>query len=263
MNKEVFIVQRCWQSGAKEYQPLDYLRIFRTQRDAEEAAYHSALAWSKYHNQADSTEVKPVVLPLNQSQSSSLPSQGFVSYGSLFWVRSSVAHVAGYKNNYHHHDEAFAVLTDGVIGGTGNQDWLWQRGNEETTGRIFVGGSLSRSAALQACNNIVASGVHKKNTFLVTVPLGKPCFDKREFLKDWPPQVLHPDLVDSSAIGNSQLKRESNRGSENDQAQANNMECTSLVPQLQKRRRLCASEFSVSGSKTNPSYSQDQEMSMC
>lgn len=263
MNKEVFIVQRCWQSGPKEYQPLDYLRIFRSQRDAEEAAYHSAVAWSNYHSQADSTEVKAVTLPGSEITSPSLPSQGFVSHGSLFWVRSAVAHVAGYKNNYHHHDDAFAIVTDGVIGGRGNQNWLWQRGNEEPTGRIFVGGSLSRSAALQACNSILASGMEKKNTFLVTVPLGKPCFDSREFLNDWPPQVLHPDLVTGSASSECQLKRDSDLGSENDQAQANNMECNSSNPQLQKRRRLCRPEAAISGSKVNSSYSQDQEMSIC
>lgn len=264
MNKEVFIVQRCWHSGSKEYQPFDYLRIFRTQRDAEEAAYHSALAWSKHHNQVGNNEVKPVTLPVKKTKSSFCqPIQGFVSCGSLFWVRGAIAHVAGYKNNYHHHDEAFAITTDGVIGGIGNQDWLRQRDNEESSGRIFVGGSLSRSAALQACNNIVASGSQKQNTFLVTIPLGTPRFDNGEFLKDWPPQVLHPDLVDRSANGDSQLKRHSNRGSENDQAQANNMDFSSPVPQIQKRRRVCLAEFSGLGSNANSSYSQDQEMSMC
>jgi hypothetical protein len=196
--EEMFVVQRCWFSGPQQYQPLDYLRLFTSQRDAEEAAYHSAHAWSRYHNPNSDASIRTLLLPRYPAHNSKGTSYGFIAYGSLFWVRSLSASVS---KEYH---EGYVVLTEGVIGGTGNKNS--RRGTEIHTGRVFVG-SNSRMVALRACHQIMDSLPQGCNTYMATMPIGKPSYVDAGFLQDWPPQVLQPKLVMNQGL--NEQKRES------------------------------------------------------
>ena len=112
MERELFVVQRCWHSGNQQYQPLDYLRLFLSQKDAEEAAFHSACAWDRHHKPTGETSVKTLLLPAYPASNTTGSSYGFISHGCLFWVRSLIAFVGSDQNQGH------AVITEGVIGGT-------------------------------------------------------------------------------------------------------------------------------------------------
>jgi hypothetical protein len=225
MSRELFAVQRCWYSGPQQYQPLDFLRLFPTQRDAEEAAYHSAHAWSRYHNPSSDASVRTLLLSQSPAHNTVGTSYGFIAHGSLFWVRSLAAHVAD------EHHEGYAVVTEGVIGGTGNKNS--RRGMELGTGRVFVGQS-SRMTALQACHEVIAS-LPQANSYVATVPIGKPNYVGGGFLKDWPPQVLQPNLVDNPGV--SENKRESRwLGQEEEERE---VECPFFEQPTAKRRRFC------------------------
>lgn len=225
MNRELFAVQRCWHSGPQQYQPLDFLRLFPTQRDAEEAAYHSAHAWSRFHNPNSEASVRTLLLPRYPAHNCTGSSYGFIAHGSLFWVRSLGALVAD------EHHEGYAVVTEGIIGGTGNKNS--RRGMEIGTGRVFVGQN-SRMTALGKCHEVIASLPHA-NSYLATVPIGKPSYVGGGFLQDWPPQVLQPNLV--SNPGMSENKRESHwMGHE--YAEEREIACPFEEP-VAKRRRFC------------------------
>lgn len=234
MNQEMFVVQRCWHSGRQQYQPMDYLRLFHTQRDAEEAAYHSAHAWSRYNNPNREPQVRTLLLPKYPSYASNGTSYGFIANGALFWVRGLVANVilaVGYQN------EGQAVITEGVIGGTGNKNS--RRGKEEPRGRVFVGGAInySRMMALEACHKVMASDPNKQNnTYVRTMPIGKPDYVDDKFLQDWPPQVLQPNLLSEMR---SENKRESapSLGSEDWEEEGREVECPFEQPPSSKRRR--------------------------
>eukprot|EP00980_Cylindrotheca_fusiformis_P006127 scaffold1319_cov126-Cylindrotheca_fusiformis.AAC.16 len=225
MNQELFVVQRCWHSGPQQYQPLDFLRLFPTQRDAEEAAYHSAHAWSRYHNPNKEPSVRTLLLPRYPAHTSAGSSYGFIAHGSLFWVRSLSALVAD------KHTEGYAIVTEGVIGGTGNKNS--RRGTEIATGRVFVGNN-SRMVALQACHDVIAS-LPQASTYVATVPIGKPSYVDGGFLKDWPPQVLQPNLVSNPGLGEN--KRESYLMEGQDYS-AKEVPCPFEEPTA-KRRRFC------------------------
>ena len=232
MNQEMFVVQRCWHSGRKQYQPMDYLRLFHTQRDAEEAAYHSAHAWSRHHNPNGEASVRTLLLPKYPSYCSNGTSYGFIAQGSLFWVRGLSACVILAAGDQH---EGHAVITEGVIGGTGNKNS--RRGTEETRGRVFVGGANnhSRMMALQACHKVMASNTSRQNnTYVRTMPIGKPDYVDDKFLQDWPPQVLQPNLLLEER---SENKRETASPASWEE-EGREVECPFEQPSS-KRRRFC------------------------
>ena len=216
MQRELFVVQRCWHSGPQQYQPLDLLRLFVTQRDAEEAAYHSAHAWCRYHKPNAEPQVKTLLLPSYPAHNTSGSSYGFVAHGSLFWVRSLYAVTSGTaassSDPSFDPSEGYAVVTEGVIGGTGNR--MSRRGTEIPHGRVFVpeagnrtmmmmvpvnsyaAAEVMRRKALETCHYVMAQLGSNISVNVATLPIGRPTeYTSGNFLKDWPPQVLQPNLL--------------------------------------------------------------------
>lgn len=219
MQRELFVVQRCWHSGPQQYQPLDLLRLFITQRDAEEAAYHSAHAWCRYHKPNAEPQVKTLLLPSYPAHNASGSSYGFVAHGSLFWVRSlyavtsaTASGAASSGDPGFHPTEGYAVVTEGVIGGTGNR--MSRRGTEIPHGRVFVpeagnrtmmmmvpvnsyaAAEVMRRKALETCHYVMAQLGSNISVSVATLPIGRPTeYTSGNFLKDWPPQVLQPNLL--------------------------------------------------------------------
>ena len=128
MNRDFYIVQRCWHSGHQQQPPLDYLRLFTTQRDAEEAAYHSAHAWSHFGSSGREGSVRTVQLPLHPSDDPERTCYGFTANGTLFWVRGVIAIVDDEAS------QGSAIVTNGVIGWTGDENA--RRGSEISVGRV-------------------------------------------------------------------------------------------------------------------------------
>lgn len=213
---ELFVVQRCWHSGPNQYQPLDLMRLFVTQRDAEEAAYHSAHAWCRYHRPNAEPQVKTLLLPSYPAHNKSGSSYGFVAHGSLFWVRSLYATTNVPSTNGDANilsaSEGYVVVTEGVIGGTGNK--MSRRGTEIPHGRVFVpeaatrtmmmmvpvnsyaGAEVMRRRALETCHYVMAQLGTNCSVHVATLPIGRPSeYTSGNFLKDWPPQVLQPNLL--------------------------------------------------------------------
>lgn len=214
--RELFVVQRCWHSGPHQYEPLDLMRLFLTQRDAEEAAYHSAHAWCRYHKPDDEPQVKTLLLSSYTTHNTSGSSYGFIAYGSLFWVRSLYAITNGTSDSTDSRDitaqEGYAVVTEGVIGGTGNR--MSRRGTEVSSGRVFIpepatrtmmmmmpvnsyaASQVMRHKALEACHHVMAQHSSNVSTTVANLPVGRPAeYASGKFLKDWPPQVLQPNLL--------------------------------------------------------------------
>ena len=213
LSKEYFVVQRCWFSGPEMHQPLDYLRIFETRRDAEDAAYQSAHAWARSKS-PHSPSVKTLLLPSNPcSPSSKSASYGFISHGSLFWARPLLAtHVSDcdfapsfrplqqQPNSASWTDvnlKAYAVVTEGVIGGTGNK--MSRRGTEVAEGRVFCGtGRAAHIRALQVCHAVMASVPPHCTTYVACLTIGKPIeYESAQFLEEWPPEVGRHMAVDN------------------------------------------------------------------
>ncbi len=218
VQRELFVVQRCWHSGPHQYQPLDLMRLFVNQRDAEEAAYHSAHAWCRYHKPKAEPQVKTLLLPSYPAHNTSGSSYGFVAHGSLFWVRSLYATTNVTTSNVDskllNASEGFAVVTEGVIGGTGNR--MSRRGTEVPLGRVFVpeagnrtmmmmvpvngyaAAEVMRRKALEACHYVMAQLGTNCSVNVATLPIGRPPeYTSGNFLKDWPPQVLQPNLLEN------------------------------------------------------------------
>ena len=243
MQKELFIVQRCWHSGPTQYEPLDAGRLFLTQRDAEEFAYHSAHAWRRCHSPTGGEpSVKTLLLPSYPAHNKTGSSYGFIARGSLFWVRSLIATVHNQTCTF----EAYAVTTEGVIGGTGNR--MSRRGTEIPSGRVFVG-EPSRFTALQVCHQVMSSLPQHCNVSVRTMPIGKPSdYNSERFLQDWPPQVLQPDLVNNSHNMNEN-KRESHwLDFQFDEGTV--VECPFETAPNPKRRRFCNDESNNSWQQT-------------
>lgn len=256
--QELYVVQRCWHSGPQQYAPMDFLRLFLNQRDAEEAAYHSAHAWCKYHRPDSEPQVKTLLLPSYPAGSSNGSSYGFIAFGSLFWVRALLPTIAeGIPSTGV--SEGFAVVTEGIIGGTGNPNS--RRGSEVATGRVFVGPSeVARSRALGACHHVMAQfGITHRSTNVVTLPIGKPTdYSSANFLKDWPPQVLQPYLLETAGINNENKRGAHNiqgnslstgsdcgktyYGNHQEDADGVEVECPFEQPAAKRRRLFCASE---------------------
>jgi hypothetical protein len=149
--------------------------------------------------------------------------------------------------HYHFNFEGYALVTEGVIGGTGNRNS--RRGTEVPNGRVFLGddSSNSRFTALQVCHQVMASHHLPQtcNTCVATMPIGKPDdnYNTGKFLQEWPPQVLQPNLVNNSVSNNNEHKRESHWLDQQQQQQNNSeegtvVECPFETPNP-KRRRFC------------------------
>jgi hypothetical protein len=256
--RELFVVQRCWHSGPHQYQPMDMMRLFATQRDAEEAAYHSCHAWCRYHKPHMEPQVKTLLLPRYPAGSSNAgTSYGFVAFGSLFWVRS--LHVTTNSTSVPSENmwdwyaqEAFCVVTEGVIGGTGNR--MSRRGTEIADGRVFVAEpdtltvmnvpvnnyaarEVMRRKAMETCHLVMAHLGHSVMNVVATVPLGRPAeYSSGGFLKDWPAQVLQPTLAqDTSGL----QKRSGFFGCDYSEDMGEEVACPFEQPPAAKRRRFC------------------------
>jgi hypothetical protein len=207
----LYAVQRCWHSGPRQFPPVDYRRLFRSQRDAEEVAFHSAGAWATTHGgPAGPNSVKTLLLPSypKHNQNPQGSSYGFIAYGALFWVRAlqaTVTTVGRYHNRAICHTEVYAVLTEGVIGGTGNLNS--RRGTEVWEGRVFGGDASSRLVAMEALRRVQQASASPASALMdndssvslrvhvETLPIGSRAeYTSGTFLTDWPAQVLqHPE----------------------------------------------------------------------
>ncbi|CAJ1937181.1 unnamed protein product [Cylindrotheca closterium] len=198
MNRDFYIVQRCWHSGPHKQPPLDCLRLFTSQRDAEEAAYHSAHAWSHFGSSGNEGAVRTVQLPLHPSDDPERTCFGFTANGTLFWVRGVIARFDNEAS------QANAIVTNGVIGWTGDANA--RRGSEISVGRVFVG-KHSRMNAIQACHHVMSSYTDAK-TYIASLPVGTPNYVGGGFLQDWSQQIL-AQTPPKEAGNNSERKRES------------------------------------------------------
>eukprot|EP00538_Stauroneis_constricta_P011469 CAMPEP_0119567684 /NCGR_PEP_ID=MMETSP1352-20130426/36674_1 /TAXON_ID=265584 /ORGANISM="Stauroneis constricta, Strain CCMP1120" /LENGTH=359 /DNA_ID=CAMNT_0007616963 /DNA_START=202 /DNA_END=1281 /DNA_ORIENTATION=- len=220
--EELFVVQRCWQAGPNVFAPVDLLRLFPARQEAEEVAYHSAHAWSRAHDDAN---VRTLLLPPSQVQrqpQGASPSflhptptstYAFVTAGAMFWVRpllmtmtdnSFLIRSEGGNVGANHNAsiQACAVVTDGVIGGSGKR---FGRGFEIGHGRVFgcsAAAATSNSQQQQlsnahsraqqvcdACNSSSSSsGMQLPSSVVHPLPIGKTMdyFTCGRFMHDWP-----------------------------------------------------------------------------
>lgn len=237
--REFFVVQRCWYSGPRQdVAPVDYLRLLETREEAQEAAFHSAMAWSGLPSHLLAS------VPVRNHQDDQVETTtAYAACGSLFWVRrvwgtavvdhhtlSDYQYRFSYEQQHYHHynhgvvDEespsqqpfeghdpssylsstttAFAVLTEGVIGGTGNRNS--RRGVEISKGRIFLGNPLAaRAAALNVARQLqqeLAEDRHPSqlppNIQVVAIPIGKPAeYVTKRFVQEW----YHPLSFESTS----------------------------------------------------------------
>jgi len=181
----LYAVQNCSHPFGGEEYARDMLRLFHSQREAEEAAYHSA----KHLGGTDS--VKTLMLPsvpaaLNPRGSS----YGFLAHGKLFWVRALQATiVTANAGDQFCQSAAYAILTGGVIGGTFSS----KRGTEVCDGRVFGGDAAARAIAEQAVQRVAAS-YPSRRVEAKMVAVGKTTADwysTKAFLRDWPEQHSH------------------------------------------------------------------------
>lgn len=202
--RDFFVIQSCWFSGPTTNSaadaPADYLRLLDVQQDAEEIACLSAHAFSKSREcgsgksvsgasaAATDSPVRTIVLPNDDSTRSG--GYAFFGSGKIFWVRRVQAVVVDSGNSTF--TAAHAVVTEHVIGGTGNRNS--RRGAEQNTGRIFCGaGGASGHAAAVAAQPLQqhalqqGAGVSVRVTWL---PVGKPRMDNYEYLQEWPNRHL-------------------------------------------------------------------------
>ena len=217
--KLMYVVQRCWHSGPKQYNPVDLLRLFHTQREAEEAAFHSAKAFqnnsgfkdspskTKSSSSSDDVGVKTLMLPSYPHHNPQGSSYGFLSFGCLFWVRclrttivtaKAPQHNNPFLNTWNNNSdgvcatEAYAILTEGIIGGTGNRNS--RRGTETCDGRVFGGDAIAYSFAKDAVAPVKANLTNfTLMVELKTLPIGKPTefsYTTGDFLNDWPTEVI-------------------------------------------------------------------------
>eukprot|EP00537_Pseudo-nitzschia_pungens_P007875 CAMPEP_0172377808 /NCGR_PEP_ID=MMETSP1060-20121228/69102_1 /TAXON_ID=37318 /ORGANISM="Pseudo-nitzschia pungens, Strain cf. cingulata" /LENGTH=375 /DNA_ID=CAMNT_0013105517 /DNA_START=886 /DNA_END=2013 /DNA_ORIENTATION=- len=169
-NLTLYAVQRRWHSGPRNYAPLDMLRLFRTQREAEEAAFHSATAYCEAVNNNNNnnnnqnsgdisnpskSSIKTTILPSYPTHNPGKSSFGFLAGGSLFWVRALHATVitsGSILADTHSNGPIYAIMTEGVIGGSGNP--TAQRGTEICDGRVFGGDATACAIAMEAVKRV-------------------------------------------------------------------------------------------------------------
>jgi hypothetical protein len=193
--RDFFVVQKCWYSGPSDDVPTDYLRLLTTQQTAEEIACLSAHAFntssgsngntdSPSNNKTQNAPVRTIVLPQGQGYA-------FLAAGKIFWVRRLQALIVSAMNTGN--VSAHAVVTEHVIGGTGNRNS--RRGQEVATGRVFVGdGGASGQAAMVAAQQLSQQGA--QGTMRVTwLPIGMPDenasnSNSHAHLQEWPDRHL-------------------------------------------------------------------------
>lgn len=222
----LYVVQKCWHSGPKQHVPVDMLRLFHSQREAEQAAYHSALAFRDVHSKPhqQSSGVKTLLLPSYPAHNPQGSSYGFLACGALFWVRAlRMTIVAAANNNASAavcHSAAYAILTEGVIGGTGNRNS--RRGTETCDGRVFGGDATARAVATEAVARVRYNLTNPSlRVETQMVPVGKPAewLSSGAFAGDWPMQAElwtnHSNNNDTSLPFGATPKRQMGLGQEN------------------------------------------------
>uniref|UniRef100_A0A7S0XJI4 Uncharacterized protein n=1 Tax=Pseudo-nitzschia delicatissima TaxID=44447 RepID=A0A7S0XJI4_9STRA len=186
----LYVVQKCWHSGPKQHVPVDMLRLFHSQREAEQGAYHSALAFHKVHSKPNSSaSVKTLLLPSYPAHNPQGSSYGFLACGALFWVRALRMTIVAASSGVCH-SAAYAILTEGVIGGTGNRNS--RRGTETCDGRVFGGDATARAMAMEAVTRVRSNLTNPSlRVEAQTLPVGKPAewLSSGAFGGDWPVQA--------------------------------------------------------------------------
>ena len=108
---DLYIVQVCWFSGPRRFDPVDYPRLFYTHDAAQALAHQSAHLLSRNH------QYEPVrTIPLGSAGSNNNSSYGFSVAGALFWVRKV-------RGQLLHHSaqaefEPYVLVCGGVVGTT-------------------------------------------------------------------------------------------------------------------------------------------------
>jgi hypothetical protein len=217
-----FIVQKCWFSGPTAVGmdvPTDYLRLLTTQQHAENIASLSAHAFNSSNSASNSnigmnsqnnapTPVRTIVLPDGGGYA-------FLAAGKIFWVRrvqatilstpssSSTPHAINNNDIHFNNMTAHAVVTEHVIGGTGNCNS--RRGQEVATGRVFVGDGASSGQAAMVVAQHLAAGVQQQaggtlpqgnvNIRVTWLPIGMPDenasnSNSHAHLQEWPDRHL-------------------------------------------------------------------------
>ena len=222
---ELFAIQRCWFSGPNIEPPVDCRRLFLTRREAEEVAYHSAHAYANQvlskqaiegvTRQQLNASVRTTLLPVHQPNQPPASSHAFQTCGKLFWVRSLKATVvphhvgtnqsagltypvtastladasfskAAEGNNSIPYSSAEVILTQNVIGGTGNPNS--RRGTEISEGRVILCSDASHAnrCAVQLAQQLHFQFQHNPHfqISVVQVPIGKAHLGQNE--TDWP-----------------------------------------------------------------------------
>jgi hypothetical protein len=175
--QDFFVVQRCWFDGPHVNPPIDFLRLL-TLPQAEAVALQSAHAYAALRQAV----VRTILVPPSSQRGSAY---AYAAAGNLFWVRKVVATVATQSarvpSNPRNTDATradpptalppsiHAVLTKGVIGGTGNVNS--RRGSEVETGRVFVGPS---SVVSQWALHTAQSLRHLPDTYVTSLLPGLP-----------------------------------------------------------------------------------------
>jgi hypothetical protein len=230
LQRDFFVVQKCWFSGPIIDVPVDYLRLLTTQQHAEEIAclsahaFHSSSSSSSHSNHHSNHHSTPIPTPVRTIV---LPHGGgyaFLAAGKIFWVRRLQATVVGvgshmsvgqgqgqasqsHSHSHIHQQEvtrAHAVVTEHVIGGTGNRNS--RRGQEVAAGRVFVGdGGASGQAAMVAAQqlertanaNVTTSTTGMNiNNRVTWLPIGMPDENasnhsrSHAHLQEWPDRHL-------------------------------------------------------------------------
>lgn len=193
--KSYYVVQKCWYSGPNVTPSVDYLRLLPCLSEAEQVAYQSAHVYSGGYS-----PVRTIQLPMKADAASGF---GFVAKGILFWIRRIEAFATPGTVVSPVIDSAHCILTQGVIGGTGNSNS--RRGNENVTSPVVFVGSASYAWALTQ----TTSGVLSPGSTCQWVPVGKPNFEN--ITAEWPDRhAWHAPIIQTMSTAQSTTnKRES------------------------------------------------------
>jgi hypothetical protein len=189
---DVYVVQKCWHSGPMsndESSAVDYLRLLPNRTCAEEVAMRSAHAYAQAGgpSTATTTLVQTILLPNGGGY-------GFVTRGRLFWTRTVAAMIVSEQSSSNsqppgHYTTgsvvAHALLSNGVIGGTGNLHS--RRGTEAKDGCVLIGPPALASQWAISKAKQQRAGSASSNGFVTWVPFGPPppAADSA-FWKEWP-----------------------------------------------------------------------------
>jgi hypothetical protein len=159
---DLYAVQKCWYSGPHVAPTVDYLRLLRTPREAEQIAYHSAHLLAQ---QSGAGAVRTIALPAHPSQ------HAFVAAGLVFWVRRVRALVVATSTMGHNDaawDHAHCIVSHGILGGSGGS--VRRRETADAPLRIFVG----PQSAHRALQLICGGGAVPAGSTVQWVPVGAP-----------------------------------------------------------------------------------------